>query len=175
MAMAPAAFWSCRRGDRHCVSSSYGGRCRAICKVSELATVAAPKRLLVREGRYVDLGDAKIRYAEGNSLFIAEFTKKDKNVWLVPASPTDFVEFNALPTYCQSETDPRETWRRMTTIDRDTMSKLVPGLRKAIRVQTSVETLVDGSDELKDAVRVLHILQMESPSGLLYERIREKK
>jgi hypothetical protein len=140
-----------------------------IAKVSSWRRWQRAKKKLVAEGRYIDLSDAKGRYVRGGYQFLVEFTKDDKNVWLIPLSPTDCEDFAALPTYREFEVDPRSVVGELFRMDQNAMSKLVPGLRRAIRVRASLDQLVDGSIELKDSIRVLQILQSESPSTLLYE------
>jgi hypothetical protein len=140
-----------------------------IAKVSSWRRWRRAKKKLVEEGRYIDLSDAKARYVQGGYLFLVEFTKNDKNVWLIPLSPTDCEDFAALPTYREFEADPRSVVGKLFRMDQIAMSKLVPGLRRAVRVRASLDQLVDNSIELKESIRVLQILQLESPSALLYE------
>jgi hypothetical protein len=133
------------------------------------------KRKLVEEGRYIDLNEAMDRYALGSYLFIAELTKNDKNIWLIPVSSEDYECFAALPTYHEFKIDTRSVVENLLKLDQDTMSKLVPSLQKAIRIEASLEQLLDESSELVDSVSMLYVLQRESPTKCLYEQINPKK
>jgi hypothetical protein len=127
------------------------------------------KRMLVEDGRYIELNDAMRRHAQGDSLFLAEFTKDDCNIWLVPVTYVDAKYFDALPTHRQLTSNEREVIESLLKMDQDTMDRLVPALQKSARVSASLEQLLAKSSDLSDSIRVLHFLQLSDPTRIASE------